>query len=38
MACCEEAKGVGSRFRETTNHMEDRMTENDSRPLGPSPG
>jgi hypothetical protein len=26
------AKGVGSRFRATTNHMEDAFPENDSRP------
>jgi hypothetical protein len=27
------ANGVGSRFRATTNHMEDALPENDSRPL-----
>ncbi len=27
------AKGVGSRFRATTNHVEDVLSENDSRPL-----
>jgi hypothetical protein len=27
------ASGVGSRFRATTNHMENASTENDSRPL-----
>jgi hypothetical protein len=30
--------GVGSRFRPTTDHMGNRMPENDSRPLGSSPG
>ena len=25
--------GVGSRFRETINHMESGLPENDSRPL-----
>jgi hypothetical protein len=28
-----DANGVGSRFRATTNHMEDALPENDSRPL-----
>jgi hypothetical protein len=27
-----DANGVGSRFRVTTNHMEDALSENDSRP------
>ena len=27
------ANGVGSRFRATTNHMEDALPENHSRPL-----
>jgi hypothetical protein len=27
-----DANGVGSRFRATTNHMEDAFSENDSRP------
>jgi hypothetical protein len=31
VAC--NANGVGSRFRATTNHMEDALPENDSRPL-----
>jgi hypothetical protein len=30
VAC--NANGVGSRFRVTTNHMEDALSENDSRP------
>jgi hypothetical protein len=28
-----ETNGVGSRFRVTTNHMENALSENDSRPL-----
>jgi hypothetical protein len=28
-----QRNGVGSRFRATTNHMENGLPENDSRPL-----
>jgi hypothetical protein len=37
VALTAAAKGVGSRFRVTTNHMEKTLSENDSRPLPPMP-
>ena len=34
LVCGTQREGVGSRFRATINHMEDALSENDSRPLG----